>query len=59
MSQAQRIYAMKKSLKNSRAYGYEHYRKGYLPGPYMMIARTFGIPIKEVKRILAEYKEAQ
>ena len=56
MSREQRIYAMRQALRRDR--GYDHYRKGYIKdGPYMIIARTFKIPIQEVKRIIAQYKE--
>lgn len=58
MSREQRIYAMRQAMRRDRGYAYDHYRKGYIKdGPYMIIARKFKIPIQEVKRIIAQYKE--
>lgn len=55
-SPERRMYLYYQSLKRNRSYGYEHYRKGWLPGPYMMVAMRFKRPIKEVKDIIEAQK---
>jgi predicted DNA-binding transcriptional regulator AlpA len=51
-----RMYRYWQSLKKDRSYHYEHYRKGWLPGPVMMVARRFRVPCREVRDILEAQK---
>ena len=51
-----RMYLYWQSLRRNRAYGHDHYSKGYLPGKYMMVARKFKLPIREVKEIIEMQK---
>lgn len=50
-----RIYRYYLALKHDRGYQYD-YRKGWVPGPYMLIARQFRLPIREVKEIIEMQK---
>lgn len=51
MAQEQRIYAYWKSLRRNREYR-RGVAKGYLPKPYMEVARKFKRPIREIKEII-------
>jgi hypothetical protein len=54
-----RMYKYWQSLRRDREYGHAHYSKGYLPGKYMMVARKFKRPIREVKEIIELQKGGQ
>lgn len=51
-----RMYLYYKALRRDRSYQYEHYRKGWLPGPFMMVAMRFKRPVKEVRDIIDSQK---
>lgn len=50
-----RMYLYWKALKKDRDYIHSLH-KGWLPKPVMMVARTFGVPIREVRDILYAQK---
>ncbi len=51
-----RMYLYWRSLKHDREYQREYRRYGHLPKPLMMVARQFGVPIREVRDILDAQK---
>jgi hypothetical protein len=57
MSQTPEIRMVKlfRSLKRDPAYQHDRH-KGWMPGPYMVVAQNFGRPVKEVRDIIAIYK---
>ncbi|MFB7823859.1 hypothetical protein [Streptomyces hydrogenans] len=44
-----RMYLMWRALKRSRSFQYEYYRKGWVDGPLMQVARRFKVPIRVVR----------
>ncbi|WP_448333514.1 hypothetical protein [Streptomyces sp. DSM 41534] len=51
-----RMYLYWKSLKRSREYQYG-LRKGWYSSRYMMVAKRFGIPVREVRDIIDSQRE--
>lgn len=50
-----RMYLMWRSLKRSRSFQHD-YRKGWVDGPLMQVARRFKTPIRSVRTILDAQK---
>lgn len=56
-----RAYRYFQALRRSsryRGFRHDHYAKGWCHGPHMEVARTFGIPIRTVKEIIAARRVA-
>lgn len=51
-----RMYLYCKALRRDGSYCYEHYRKGWLPSPFMMVAMRFKRPVKEVRDVIDAQK---
>lgn len=51
-----RMYLYWKALKSDRDYQRDYRRYGTLPKPLMMVARRFGVPIREVREVIEAQK---
>lgn len=51
-----RMYLYWRSLKHDREYQHGYRRKGWYPKPLMMVARRFGLPVREVRDIIEAQK---
>lgn len=50
------MYLYWRSLKHDREYQHGYRRKGWYPKPLMMVARRFGLPVREVRDIIEAQK---